>query len=415
MEIYRSNTLLVRKRGGRCRKRWVVTFDHYGITGSFDRPGFGEEFLAARGISLITILGCGNDWYQYPDMGAALAAARSALLRADRVITYGSSMGGYAAIRFADALGAHGCLAVSPQYSNDPAKVPFEWRWPEDARRIDWRAEPDRPIRCAADPVIVYDPTIEDGEHVRRIACDMRCRAMPIRHAAHPATTFLGSTGLLPDLVLSVLDGSFALEPFRQRVMAARKTDPVYLCELARRQPDCRPRLGIALARRAVAAVPDVDLVHHVLATRLALAGQADEALAAHARACELSDEFWSYALPYVMALADAGERPAALALAKRLAVTWPEQAHVQHVLGHLLWLSGRTQEALKPARQAIRLAPGNAFYRAALFRYRWRYAALPAFAGWRLLRWAAHRLSRILPERRRSLAGRRPLERFTT
>ncbi|WP_347271536.1 hypothetical protein [Rhizorhabdus histidinilytica] len=115
------------------------------------------------------------------------------------------------------------------------------------------------------------------------------------------------------------------------------------------------------------------------------------------------------------MALADAGERPAALALAKRLAAAWPEQAHVQHVLGHMLWLSGRTKEALRPARQAIRLAPHNAFYRAALFRYRWRYAALPAFAGWRLLRWAAHRLPRVLPERRRSLAGRRPLERFTT
>ena len=87
---------------------------------------------------------------------------------------------------------------------------------------------------------------------------------------------------------------------------------------------------------------------------------------------------------------------------------------HCEQVLGHLLWLSGRTKEALRPARLAIRLAPGNAFYRAALFRYRWRYAALPAFAGWRLLRWTAHRLPRVLPERRRSLAGRRPLERFT-
>lgn len=392
MEIYRSDTLLVRKRDGLCRKRWVVTFDHYGITGTFDRPGFGEEFLASRGISLITVLGRGNDWYQYPDIAAALAAARSALLRADRVITYGSSMGGYAAIRFADALGAHGCIAISPQYSNDPAKVPFESRWPEDARRIDWRGESPRPIRCAADPVIVYDPSIEDGEHVRRIACDMRCRALPIRHAAHPATSFLGSTGLLPDLILSVLDGSFALSPFRRRAMAARKTDPVYLCEIARRQPAWRPRLGIALARRAVARAPGIDLVHHVLACRLAQAGHVTEALASHARASELSADFWAYALPYALALAEAGDRSAALALGRRIAANHPGLAHVQHVLGHLLWLSGRKREALHAAAQAVRLAPRNAFYRAVLRRYRWGHAVHPVFAAWRWFRRAAER-----------------------
>jgi len=387
MDIYRSDNLLVRRKPGRRTDHWVVTFDHYGINATFERPGFGEEFLAARDVSVMTILGRGNDWYQYPDIAAALAAARAALVRADRIVTYGSSMGGYAAIRFADALGAHACVAISPQYSNDPAKVPFEWRWPEDAKRIDWRNEPAGPIRCAADLVIVYDPTNEDGQHVRRIASDVRCRRIPIRYAAHPATTFLSSSGLLPELILSVLEGQFEGRSFGERAVAARKTDAVYLSEMARRQPVWRPRLGIALARRAVAAAPAADLFHHILACRLALAGRPDEALAAHATACRLSGEFWCYALPYAEALAASGDMPAAVALAGRLATNNADHAHIQHVLAHLLWLSGRRREALHHLGRAVRLAPRNAFYRQALLAYRSSYRLRPIRAGWRIFR----------------------------
>src|SRR5690606_30202022 len=142
--------------------------DNYGIGHGFDRPGFGEEFLRNAGISAIHVMGVREDWYQYPEMPAAMQAVRQATAGAERVMTYGSSMGGYAALRFADAAGANAVLAISPQYSIDPKKMPFETRWHQESQRIQWRPEIDGRIVCDSYPVIVFDP-IEDGCQVERV------------------------------------------------------------------------------------------------------------------------------------------------------------------------------------------------------------------------------------------------------
>lgn len=369
--LYSSENLLVRKSKGLDPDRWVVTFDHYGITGHFDRPGFAEEFLAARGISFLTVLGRGNDWYQYPDIHDALAAARAVTFGRSRVMTYGSSMGGYAAIRFADMLGAHACLAVSPQYSVDRRKVPFEWRWPHDGDRIVWRPELDGVIRCAANPVIIHDPHGEDGLHVHLIARDIACQPIALPHSAHPATTYLQSIGALSDLVLAILHDRFDLAAFTHALDAPRKNDPVYLCELARRQPVWRPELGIALARRALERAPNTDLMFHVLASKLVEAGRYREALPLHARAAELSGDLLCYALPHAWALAQSGDIAAALTRVGQLAVRHPDDAYVHHVLGRLLATSQRRREAVAMARYVCRLSPDDPFYRAVLIDYR--------------------------------------------
>ncbi len=393
--IFASHNLLVRKRPARDTRNWVVTFDHHGITGRFDRPGFAEEFLAARGMSMLTFLGRGNDWYQYPEMGAALAVARAAMLGRGRVMTYGSSMGGYAAIRFADALGAHACLAISPQYSIDPAKVPFERRWRHDAQRIVWRRELDGPIRCEARPVIIHDPIGEDGLHVRRIEAEIACDTIALPYIAHPGTTYLQSIGALAELVPAILEGSFDPAEAAPRLRRLRKRDPVYLSELARRQPAWRPALGIALARQAVDRAPGVDLMLHVLASKLSAAGRHGEALGFHRKACELSGDILCYALPHALALAGAGDGEAALTRLRGLAVRHPGEAHLHHALAHILWTMGRRGEALAVARHVVRLAPRDPFYRAVLFEYRWPRLRFQAARAVRLLRGLRRRLGR--------------------
>lgn len=399
--IYASAHLLVRKRPARDTQSWVITFDHYGIADGFDRPGFAEDFLAARGISVLTFLGRGNDWYQYPDMRGALAIARAALLGRGRVMTYGSSMGGYAAIRFADALGAHACLAISPQYSIDPRKVPFERRWQHDARRIAWQPELDGPIRCEARPVIIHDPIGEDGLHVRRIAADIACIPIGLPYTAHPATTYLQSVGALAELVPAILDGSFDPADAARRLRVGRKRDPVYLSELARRQPAWRPALGVALARRAVERAPGTDLMAHVLAERLAVKGHHAEALRCHARACDLSGDLLCYALPHALALVRSGDAAGGLRRLRQLAARHPGNAHLHHVLAGLLWTMKRRKEALAIARHVVRLAPHDPFYRAILLDYRWPGTRL---AAGRTVRF----LGRLRRRLRAGLAGRR-------
>ena len=122
--IYQSDRLSARFVEGETERVAVCFPDRVHPVG-FDQPGWGEGFLTKRGVSAIYIAEAGIDWFQCPDFFDAMQACRAALGQRP-VTTYGSSMGGYAAILGARALGADRCFALSPQYSIDPEVVPFE-------------------------------------------------------------------------------------------------------------------------------------------------------------------------------------------------------------------------------------------------------------------------------------------------
>ena len=169
--LYRSEVIEARRVVAGGGGTQVVTFDSYHDVPGFDRAGFGESYFAAEGIPAIHIMSHDNDWFQHAELSAALTRVGAAATGAGRLLAYGSSMGGYAAIRSADASGADRVLALSPQYSVDPRKVRFERRWMQDQRRIRFRRALDGPIRSAARIVVAYDPEIEaDRAHVERIA-----------------------------------------------------------------------------------------------------------------------------------------------------------------------------------------------------------------------------------------------------
>ena len=51
IDLFRSDNVVVRSVPTADASRWVVTFDNYGIGHGFERPGFGQDFLLASGIS----------------------------------------------------------------------------------------------------------------------------------------------------------------------------------------------------------------------------------------------------------------------------------------------------------------------------------------------------------------------------
>lgn len=69
-------------------------------------------------------------------------------------VTFGNSMGGYGAVIFAGALRAKSCLAISAQYSADPAVVPEEQRWTVYRDRIDTFTRP--PLENTLEPDCAY-------------------------------------------------------------------------------------------------------------------------------------------------------------------------------------------------------------------------------------------------------------------
>jgi len=382
-EIYRSDTLVVRKVVTDAARDWVITFDHHSIGEGFDRFGFGEEFLLANGISAVHVLGRGNDWYQYDDIFDAMATVRTATAGARRRITYGSSMGGYAAIRLADAVAATGVLALSPQWSINPKRSRWENRWPQDSHRIRWIDAIDGNLRCRARPVLVYNPHIAlDLQHVARISAETLSILVPVPYSRHPVSTFLGEVSLLRPLLEAVLHDRCDPKAIKDEIRARRSTSSVYLGALAERQPTVRPRMALSLARAAHAARPDNPLGMLSLARILTRTGNHAEAVTLHRAISVRTERLPLYLIPFADDLWLADARSEAIVIAEEVVNALPETAYLRTWYAAMLWKHGVRSAAIDHQKSAVSLAPKNRRYRRRLYFYRmaqwgWRFRDL--------------------------------------
>lgn len=94
---------------------------------SRDNAIWGQEPAAKLGLDAIGFIPKGENWYPAASMAKA-APAVQAVLRSP-AITYGYSMGGHAALKYAARLGASHALAICPQDSIDPDEVPWDSRF----------------------------------------------------------------------------------------------------------------------------------------------------------------------------------------------------------------------------------------------------------------------------------------------
>jgi tetratricopeptide (TPR) repeat protein len=371
LDLFRSDNVVVRSVPASDTSRWVVTFDNYGIGHGFDRPAFGENFLRSAGVSAIHVMGRREDWYQYLEMVDAMRAVREATAGAERVMTYGSSMGGYAALRFADAAGANAVLAISPQYSIDPAKVPFEKRWLQDSQRIQWLPDIDGAMTVTAKPVVVFDPSGDDLLHVRLIEEAIAIERIALPSCGHPAATFLEDVGLLGGLVFQVLDGALDAEEVRQEARRRRRTSSVHYMRLADLQPIRRLEWGLALARKALELAPHSPGAMTALATRLGQAGRHDEALALHEAAVTQSNRDPTYLVALADGLTASGRAQEAVPIAEETVRKLPEAAHLWYWLAVNQWAADRRNEAVNAIERAIALHPACSIYHATRDHYR--------------------------------------------
>lgn len=355
--LYCSDNLRVRTVPAGGSSVWAVTFDHYRNEGGLDRQGFGEDFLRQHGISAVHFLCRGNDWYQYDDLPLACAAVRAHLRGAERIATYGSSMGAYAAIRMADALGADAVLALAPQYSIDPAKVPWERRWLQDGANIQWIDAIDGPIRCAATPYVAFDPISDDLYHVEQIERDIAIHRIAIPFGRHPVTTYLSDTGLLAPLTLSVLTGEGDPIGLMRAGRPRRKTSAFYLAELARAQPATRLSTAARLAQRAV-DIAESPLALLSLAQIQSKSGLHDDAYAVFERIMQITDRDASYIYPYAEARHVGGDLAGAIALAAEMIEAMPGRAHLLNWQAGFLLESGDQEAAIVSLCSAIALDP---------------------------------------------------------
>lgn len=192
----------------------------------FQAQGFGQDFARKLSLDGFYIKCIGNHWYQYPEMPDAMEAIRRATM-GKTLVTYGSSMGAYAAIKFAKLLGAKRAVAISPLFSPDPRQPPFELRWRVDVDRTEMIN--DLMEDADVDVFVLTDPVHADAKHARLFRQRFtRCKVIAAPFAAHPVGHFLREAGLLADLMSSLLLGKFENSSWCTARRGARTKSAIY-------------------------------------------------------------------------------------------------------------------------------------------------------------------------------------------
>lgn len=173
----------------------AVTFSTW--TSTLPKPLWATETSHCNGIYFIAHR---NHWFQVDGMKDAIATIVDRIA-GRRVVALGSSMGGFAAIAYADDLGAERTVAVSPQYSILKRHAPFEHRWQSDAQAI--RAWP-KVIGASERPThVVLDPRHPDDSRQAELILKSRpsTRLWPMEFSGHPSTFALSDLGFVSDLI----------------------------------------------------------------------------------------------------------------------------------------------------------------------------------------------------------------------
>lgn len=289
--LFRSGNLLV-KAARRPGEDCVVTFDSFTDDPDLDRPAFGESVFAQAGIPAIHVVNRRNAWYQEPEWREMVAAVAAATSPYRRVLAYGSSMGGHAALRFGKMIGATSALAISPQYSLHPGKADFDTRWAKAVRGNRWQPELAGPLPADLPAVIAYDSAHAlDRRHVELIAGEMPVRRIALPFSGHPSGTYLGECGLLRPLALGVLADETDFTGLLRKARDHRRNSTSYFIALARAAGPRNPERAVAFARHALDLNPTAHFTWVTLAEQLRFAGRIEEALAALERAVVLTEE----------------------------------------------------------------------------------------------------------------------------
>lgn len=242
----------------------VVTFSHWFPRGA-KVSAFAQDMLAQRRINAIHVVNQRADWFLGRDAGDAVAAMLDAIaalpvMQTARLrIGYGSSMGGYAALRFRDMLNLKRVIAFAPQFSIDSTRVPFETRWREEAAECDFAQDRLRVIAPGEDVTLVYDPRLPmDRAHVALIDPHRRAAHVAIPYSGHPPLTFFAQAGVLPELVERLLRGE-AIGDLLCQAHARRKQSALFWQIIAedvvRRGKN--PAWALRAADRGLSLAPD--------------------------------------------------------------------------------------------------------------------------------------------------------------
>ena len=186
-----------------------------------------EKSLSKYEYSVIGIMPKQKSWFPHASMMGVLEAVKDILAAYPRIVSYGGSMGGYAAIKYAKPFGMHRVVAMVPQYSIDPDEV-------EDRRYTDFydvavnggmRIQA-QDIVADCEYIIVYDPYFDlDREHYQKIKPLIpQLHTLHLPYTGHDAIAVLANSALLNDFIQHPYDQTY----FYQQIRAVKKNSKFY-------------------------------------------------------------------------------------------------------------------------------------------------------------------------------------------
>lgn len=199
----------------------VVTFEAADTTidrRNKARKGFGEEFLLKNGFAVLSVLTSSANWFRPPALrnGFKRPEIEAFRSRYGCIHTYGSSMGGFGALAFADLLGASNVVALQPVSTLAADLVPWETRF-APGRSLNWEGsyrDASEGFRQVASVYAFFDPSTLDARHVDRLARTGgdRLHQIQVANAGHAIPRMLLRKGILGAAVLACLRGDSEAE-----------------------------------------------------------------------------------------------------------------------------------------------------------------------------------------------------------
>ncbi|WP_408592913.1 hypothetical protein ACIPCF_00145 [Paracoccus marcusii] len=246
----------------------VVSFDNAGshTEGPFQsRSIWGEKFYCSEGYSLLGVVAREPDWFRCSDVISALKqlAAAGFFKSFQHVLFTGSSMGGFAACAFAPLSPGCTVLALNPQATRDPKRVPWEPRFIAGKDR-NWSlpySDAAKGIRSASRAHIVFDPLNRlDQRHVRMLVDKKSDALLPIPAGGHGVPPMLVQMGTLKDLTRDVIEHRLDRSVFLKQIRRRKNTLRYY--NILATESLCRRRNAFALraANAGLAKFPNSDL-----------------------------------------------------------------------------------------------------------------------------------------------------------
>lgn len=186
-----------------------------------------EKSLQKFEFNVLGIMPKHKSWFPQGSMWNMLNAIQDLIAPFQQRIAYGGSMGGYAAIKYSNALNVQRAIAMVPQYSIDPNDV-FDARY-----NMFYQAELNRDMRIQPSDVsaereyiIIYDPHYaEDRVHYEKIQAVLpQHHVLHLPFTNHDAIAVLASSELVNDFLLHDFDESY----FYQKMRRVKKNSKFY-------------------------------------------------------------------------------------------------------------------------------------------------------------------------------------------